>query len=229
MEREPFPLFLSGNGKLSSASNGHIYRYVLVASGLAGLFLMILFLSNIGQFRIPKFTTSVSSGLKIVPTTGKISIAINPVQPATSQPKLTPTTNVTPSPTLTIFSPQKHALETPIKVDNHIFLIHLALDGEGFDYLVKTFETTIDVIRSLNYLLPPAIWVNLPIVISPGLDTVDPALPEFQAYKVKDTEISIEDLAKILDVDPELLRHYNACLSGCSLVNGDWLIIPYKK
>jgi hypothetical protein len=117
----------------------------------------------------------------------------------------------------------------PVSVADHEYLIHLAMDSEGFDYLAKTYKTSVDVIRAINYLLPPAIWVNLPIVVSPGMTSVDPALPALQAYKVVDQEISVEDLAAKLQVDVSLFKLYTACPDGCNFSQGDWVIVPHSK
>jgi hypothetical protein len=103
------------------------------------------------------------------------------------------------------------------------------MDGEGFDYLAKNFKTSVDVIRAINYKLPPTVWVDMPVVIALGLKIVDPASPAFQAYKVLDAEIDIEQLAKKLNVDAALLKKYNACLNGCVLKENDWVILPYSK
>jgi hypothetical protein len=155
-------------------------------------------------------------------------------------PSLTPTATIvaptntllpTPThlPTNTPLAPQKHALETPIQVEKDQFLIHLAMDGEGFDYLAKNYKTSVDVIRAINYKLPPTVWVNMPVVISPGLTVVNSAWPAFQAYKVLDAEITIDLLANKLNVDAALLKKYNACLDGCMLKENDWVIVPYSK
>ncbi len=144
-------------------------------------------------------------------------------------PSVTPVPTQTLPPTPTLVPQQKHALETPILVGNRQLLIHLALNGEGFDYLGKTYNTTGEVIRAINFLHAPNVWANMPIIISPGLIVVDPDMPSFEAYKVVDIKISIDQLAKKLNIDGTLLRQYNACLNGCNLVKGDWVILPHSN
>ena len=128
-----------------------------------------------------------------------------------------------------VIVPQVHALEVSINVDDHKFLIHRVGVGETFEILAKTYTTTPEVIRSINYSMKPSLWANSVIVISPGLQTVDPALPAFKTYQVTKQGIMIDELAEKLTVDPALLRLYNACDDNCRLAVGDWLIIPISK
>ena len=107
--------------------------------------------------------------------------------------------------------PQVHALEVPINVGDHKFLIHRVGVGETFEILAKNYTTTPDVIRSLNYSMRSSLWANSLIVISPGLQTVDLALPAFKTYQVSKQGIMIDELAGKLTVDPALLRLYNGC------------------
>ena len=143
-----------------------------------------------------------------------------------------PTNSPSPSstfvPTTTIV-PQVHALEVAINVGDHRFLIHRVGAGETFEILARTYTTTSEVIRSLNYSMKPSLWANSVIVISPGLQTVDPTLPAFKTYQVTQQEMTIDELAGKLTIDPVLLRLYNACEDNCSLATGDWLILPVSK
>jgi len=168
----------------------------------------------------------------VSPTFEAKTITVNPIPTPTLLfilPTQTSLPTPIPSPTSTSTPPQKHSLETPIQVDNYRYIVHLSMDGEGFDYLVKTYDTNIDVIKAINFMLPPAVWVNFPIVLSPGLKVIDPNMPAFLAYKVEDIEISTEQLAKNLKVNRELLQKYNGCPIGCNLKKNDWVIVPYLK
>jgi hypothetical protein len=132
----------------------------------------------------------------------------------------------TSTPTVT---PQAHALDIPVQVEGRRFIIHRVLEGEGIEILAKNYATKPDVIRMLNYKIPPIVWANLAIVLLPGVQNVDPALPVFQAYQVVDQEITVEELAQKLNADAASLRFYNACPEICRLKAGDWLIVPHAK
>jgi LysM repeat protein len=122
-----------------------------------------------------------------------------------------------------------HALEIPIAIGERKLLIHCVLAGETFEMLAQTYTTTSEVIRALNPSLNPPLLANRAIVISPGLQSIDPALPAFQAYEVTEAEITIDELAQKLEVDSMLLRNFNACPDNCRLAAGDWLIITIPK
>jgi hypothetical protein len=148
------------------------------------------------------------------------------VLPTETQTLIPPTETLTEIPPPTATPAQLHRLETLITVDDVALLIHLTLEGEIIETLAANYDTTIEVIRSINYNLAPAIWANTPIVIAPGLKEVKPELPTFRAYQVTSDQIDIVDLAALLKVDAELLEKYNNCPQGCILQMNDWIIVP---
>jgi hypothetical protein len=180
-----------------------------------------------GRLNIP-FMRQISPTSVIIPTaTNTPTLALPTATLVLPTKTLIPTATHTSSPTP--LPPQRHALEVPVIVNKQEYLIHRVMDGDGFDYLAKTYKTSVEVIRAINYLLPPAIWVNLPIVVSPGVTAVDPTLPALQAYEVFNDTISLDDLAVKLKVDAKLLRLFNNCPDGCTLAKGDWIIVPHTK
>jgi len=206
------------------AGEGHRSPRFGLTGRLLAFFIGLLLLGMLGfqYFRqhvvVPHPTTTPSH---IVPATIRPSATLIP---PTSSPA--PTSTFVPTVTLV---PQVHALEVLINVGDHQFLIHRAGGGETFEILATTYTTTPEVIRSLNYSMKPSLWANSVIVISPGLKTVDPALPAFKTYRITDQEITIDDLARKLTIDPVLLRLYNGCEDNCRLAVGDWVIIPMSK
>ncbi len=144
-------------------------------------------------------------------------------------PTTVPTETTTPVPTSTPVLFQKHALDTPIAVEGNVFIIHKVLPKENFDILNKTYNTNVTVIRAINYLLPNSLWVNLPLVLSPGMTTVHPKLPAFEAYMITDAAVSIDDLAVQKKVDTSLIRQFNNCTQGCILHEGDWVLLPHPQ
>ncbi len=115
--------------------------------------------------------------------------------------------------------PHVHALDTPIQAGGHEFLIHRLEGGQDYQELAAAYQTSVDVIHSLN---PQGGDL---VVLSPGLQSADPSLPAFQAYHVSAAQ-SLDQLAARLNVDPSLLRRYNDCPNGCRLESGDWLLVP---
>lgn len=230
-EKKPFPRALQGESVKPDFQGSNTTRNIWI---LLGVILLVVFgwLSfqyfKTGKIMLPGMVLVSPSVVASAPATKIQPTAVLPTQ-TPMLPTSTPKPSATPSPTPTVVPAQRHALEVPVIVDSQEYLIHLAMDGEGFDFLAKNYKTSVEVIRAINYLLPPAIWVNLPIIVSPGVTTVDPALPALQAYKVIDQSIDIDDLARKLKVDVTLLKHFNACPVGCTLAKGDWIIVPYTK
>jgi LysM repeat protein len=152
-----------------------------------------------------------------------------PVQPSETSvtPTVTPLSTPSAIPSATSL-PQAHALEVSINVGGREFLIHRVLGGDTFEMVAAAYKTTPVVIRSLNYSMKPSLQANSLIVISPGLQTVDPSLPPFRTYEVAE-QMTIEQLAAKLNVDATLLRRYNGCAQSCNLAVGDWLIVPVSN
>lgn len=119
-------------------------------------------------------------------------------------------------------------LEAPIEVDGQKFVIHRILDGEQLILLARNFDTSIEVIKSLNYQLPEPVWTGWVVVMAPGMLTVDPSLPAFSAYEVL-ADTTLEAVAKTLGIDLPLLEHYNLCLGNCPLSAGDWILVPHPR
>jgi hypothetical protein len=195
-----------------------------LTGGLLVFFLGLILVGIVGfqyfrqYYGVPSPTATL---LQIVPTAIQPSATIIP---PTNSP--VPTSTFVPTASLV---PQVHDLEVLINVGDHKFLIHRVGGGETFDILATTYVTTPEVIRSLNYSMKPSLWANSMIVISPGLKTVDPALPTFKTYMVTGQEVTIDELAGKLTIDSVLLRLYNGCEDNCRLAVGDWVIIPMSK
>jgi hypothetical protein len=152
-------------------------------------------------------------------------------------PSDTPGPSETPAPVLVTTKPaltatrtpvSVRALEVPFKVDGRKFILHRVLDGEQLVLLARNFDTSIEVIQSLNYQLPETVWTNSVLIFAPGMLTVDPDLPAFTAYEVF-ADTTLEALADALDVDLPLLEHFNLCSGNCPLSAGDWIVIPHPR
>jgi hypothetical protein len=119
-----------------------------------------------------------------------------------------------------------HALEVPILIGKQPLLMHRIAEGEQVPALIEKYQTTVKVLEWINNSPPVPLWAGKVIVIAPGLLNIDQTLPPFEAYEVKNQEISLQDLAGKLGVDLEKLKYYNRCPDTCPLVKGDWLLVP---
>lgn len=143
------------------------------------------------------------------------------VEVVTMTPTITPTLTPTFTPTLEL----PHALETPIGTATK-FLIHRIARGESLVFLAEQYRTTEAAIRSVNYFLPTPIWVGYLVIIP--LDQTDVEnLPVFEAYQVTGN-ISVEDLARQLLVDPGILENYNGLQDAQIVTVGEWLLVPHN-
>lgn len=173
------------------------------------------------------------SAVALIPVTSSsmtpIPSKVTPSEAPTKTP-IAPTRTPPRTPTVTPTSPQPtHTLEFPFKVGEQTYLLHRVREGENFEVLEETYVTSAGAILALNYSLSSPLWVNSVIVISPGLQVVDPKLPAFRPYEVTDKKISIDELAQQLYVNSDLLRYYNNCSDNCRLSAGDWLMVPFLE
>jgi hypothetical protein len=152
-----------------------------------------------------------------------VTAALSPTLPptATHSPVPTSTRTATGTPV-----PPTHDLEVPFEIDGHKLLMHKVGAGDIFETIDAKYETTPDVLRALNYSLRATLLGNTVIVIAPGLQKVDPALPSFWVREVDGTAVTIDELAQQYHVDAAVLRHYNGFSGACSLSVGDWILIP---
>ena len=181
------------------------------------------------------FTPSTTSSTTPKPTftatlTSTPRPTITPSFTPTLRPTLTPSLTATLKPSITPSltpTPRVHDLETLIQVGNLQFILHRVQTGEGYEILARKYNTTTSTIQALNDSTHPQIWAGFVVVLLPGVLSPDPAWPIFKAYQVLEKQISADDLATKLKVDPTALKYYNACADVCQLSIGDWLLVPY--
>jgi hypothetical protein len=183
----------------------------------------------IAQFILPPPTSSINYALTSRPTKTPLSSA-TPIVPTTThrpRPTVTITTTITPTATITIQPAMiTRALDLPYSVGEIRFVIHKVLSGETLEGLARKYNTTQTIIRDINKIMPSPLWAGSVIIISPGMQTVDPALPAFEPYQVPDAAIMLADLAKRLNVEAALLKYYTVCNDPCRFVAREWLVIP---
>jgi hypothetical protein len=144
----------------------------------------------------------------------------------TPTPTFTLMPSDTPLPSLT-FTPMvesPHALETPIGIQYKV-IIHQVVEGESLPFLASKYWTTTEAIQAVNFYLPTPITVGLLVIIPPNQTDVS-GMPAFEAYQVK-ADVSGENLAQQLSIDPAMLKIYNA-LNDAEILHADeWLVIPH--
>jgi hypothetical protein len=123
------------------------------------------------------------------------------------------------SPTLTI-GPR---LETPFGPD-HRYLVHLVSPGENIEYLARTYKTSSEVLKKINFVKEQHIlWEDVVIVIQPG--QTDPAnVFPMQAVYIEQN-IRLADFIKTYPVAEDFLRQNNE-ITGDLLKAKRWVIIP---
>jgi LysM repeat protein len=170
----------------------------------------------------PPVTDRPSSASPSSPATSDefTSTADIPVAPIVSAPSTTTVLDAT----LVTATYVPIGLETPIGT-NPSLLIHRVLPGESLDLIAARFDTSVEAIQAINYYLPSPLWADLPLVVPLGQQATA-GLPQFEAYQVSASGITVEQFAQGLDLDVRLLRKYNLLPEGARLVAGQWLLIP---
>lgn len=152
---------------------------------------------------------------------------------STEQPPLTfgspssgsPGTSQTSIMTLTPEGICGHALDVPFG-KNAKFLVHRVVSGENLTLYAGQYNTTTEAILAINYHLPMPVWEDWIIVIP--VETVDVSdVPPFEPYQAIGTSISLGELARQLNTDPQSLYKYNAFEGACRIFSG-WLLVPRK-
>lgn len=245
-----FPAELRADEPRHGVGFAGIGRALAIGIALAALgFGAVYFFPNIisGGWRmlqaLPVLTLPSATAAKApsvatrMPSTAACAVATpTPTCPASSvaTPTSTPTcpTSSVATPTLTpafaTLSPAAtHALEVPIEVDGRALILHRVGSGETFETVSAKYQTTAAAIRSLNYSIGASLFASSVIVIEPGQQTIDTALPSFLTHRVGDAPaISIDQVAAQFNVSAALMRRYNGCTYDCELVASDWVLIP---
>ena len=169
--------------------------------------------------------TSVPSTatLEAVATMGSTS---TPTLSLTSSP--TVTLGATPSLTLTFtqaLPTRGPGLETPFG-SPETFVVHRVQEGESLNVIAIHYNTSVAVIKAMNYIKPGAsLWPGAVLVMVPGM--TDPAgLPQVTAVLLT-SRTSVLDLAKQYSMDPALLRQYNVLGLGDWLEANRWVVVSY--
>jgi len=172
----------------------------------------------------PAVITEVSNPPTPTPT---ITIAPEQTATSTSQPEdiptntLASTANLIPSPT------PGPALGTPFG-DEHKYLVYKASIGESFPILAQRFETSSDVIKTINSLVPEyGLQVDQILIILPGaidLAEVEPLVPVFL-----ELDMTLLEIEAHYGIKADVARTYNDLGPEGIIPAGRWLIFPKQQ
>ena len=87
-------------------------------------------------------------------------------------------------------------------------------------------SSSVEVIQRANYGLTAPLQIDILLVIPVDLTVIDPDMPAFEVYQVKDSNIQAQDLAEDLKTDVDQFLHYNNLNGGQTLQSGTWVIVP---
>lgn len=184
-----------------------------------------------GYTNTPKFTGTPPTAT-ITPTSTRTSTPTKTFTPTKTPTRtLTPTITLSPLPTSspTMVPPPAngvvcgHPLDTPFGSTTK-FLLHRILPGENLTIYADTYGTSTTAILAVNYRLPLPVWADWVVVI-PFQTTDVSGAPLFEPYQAVDARISVEELARQLNTDVNMLKQYNGFQQPCGSFSG-WLLVP---
>lgn len=168
--------------------------------------------------------TGLVSSVPIQGTTDSLSPDV-PLQTSESSSTRFPAASRTSALTATPEGTCGHALDVPFGKDSK-FVVHRVVSGENLTLYAGQYHTSTNAILAVNYHLPMPVWEDWIIVIP--VDTLDVSeVPPFEPYQAIGTRISLGELAKQLNTDPQSLYKHNAFEGACKIFSG-WLLVPRK-
>jgi LysM repeat protein len=152
------------------------------------------------------------------PTDVQLSPTYTP-DPPTDTPILTATSTPPPSP-----GPN---LETPFGADQ-IYLIHQINTGESLPMLAILYDTSVEVIREANSLVPDySVQPGQTIVILPGhTDPVD--IEPLEVIYLEDDDF-ISEIVLEYGITIDEMKQHNDLGPGVIIPGGRWLVFPRRR
>jgi hypothetical protein len=107
-------------------------------------------------------------------------------------------------------------------------VVHQVKAGESLTVIANDYNTTIAVIKAMNYMKPGASpWPGAILVLASG--KTDPTgLPQVTAVLLP-ARAKVTNLAQQYNMDPELLRQYNSLGPGDWLEANRWVVVSFKN
>ena len=153
---------------------------------------------------------STSTVSPAIPQTKTTTLTMLPTP--TSMPETNPTT--TPGP----------GLLTPIVVEEHEFIVYQVLDGDSLLLLSNLYNTTIEVLETINDFSIRPLWPGDIIILCKGcMDAQN--VPQLQAHYLE-RESSLKELADQYEVTVEQLKYWNNLGDNDMVESERWIILP---
>ena len=149
----------------------------------------------------------------VVPTSNSTEINTVPVL-----------SSITPSATFMMTPKSPYSLDAPIG-RGQLFIIHKVANGENLTTLADTYNTSVEAILAVNYMLNVPIRVDATVIIPLQKEDTQ-GLSLFEPYQVTHAQIAAEALAKELETDALLFKYVNDLDDGDILHKGDWILVP---
>jgi hypothetical protein len=158
-----------------------------------------------------------------LPTTPVPTIADTTAVPAPTEIGASPTQVITPAPSLTAdpfppvitdYGPQAQ------------FTLHRLNEGESYTYLAGLYDTTVEVLESLNFQKEgKRLWVGQYVVVIPGLAEPRSDLPQFIVLQIEETT-DLNEIALEYGLPLEELQRYNQLPSDSESISIRLLLVP---
>jgi len=160
-------------------------------------------------------------------------IVVNLKEPTiTFTPPLIGTTVTTPTLFTPTSSPHRAATPTEEKIfrlenligENPKFIIHRVNEGESLPLFADLYDSSVEIIRALNYGLPDILWTDQILIIPLNLMNISD-IPPFIAYEVEKS-MTFNEIATDFAIPIEDLLHYNNVQGDYPLHQGEWILLP---
>ena len=189
-----------------------VERFIPVSGGLPSI--------NQGTSAPTAYVATKESSSPAVPTTAATDTSLPASETAIVAPTNTSEPSLTPEPFPLIisgFGPEQQ------------YTLHKLQPGESYTYLAEMYDTTIDVLDSLNFNKEgKRLWVGQYIVIMPGMQSIDSSLPQFTVLILVD-KTRLQDVAVEYGISVEELRFYNELTPGVTEVLLQVLLVPIQQ
>ncbi|MDO8754049.1 MAG: LysM domain-containing protein, partial [Anaerolineales bacterium] len=158
-------------------------------------------LSQTPTLDLNDLTPSLTPTVTLFPTLTSTPTVANTV---TSTPSIIPTRAWTRTPTSAAIANQPYSLDIPFGGVRK-FVIHRVVAGDNLIVIANRFGSSVESILAVNYSLLTPIKVDM-LVIIPFEINNPLGLPILEPYQVVSAQISIEEIAALVQTDLELIK-----------------------
>ena len=177
-----------------------------------------------GSLTITESTSAQALSKPQITPSLTLSFTSTPLPTLTPITSPTPTITLTPTPSSPTPGPM---LDEPFGPDNQ-FILHKVKQGEALSIIAQTYQTTVEVLRMINNVVPGAsIWADSVIVVIPGQQDIK-NIPKFKVIQIEEPT-DIDQISTEYQVSIDELKYFNQLGDASALPAGRWLLIPIGK